>query len=95
MADELNELNHEHTGSVAVLGVNFDAPEPEEALRQAQRMKIDFPVYAEDPAAALGVTRPEVLPTTFVFAPDGSLAQTMVGPQTLDQFKAAVGLPAG
>lgn len=87
---ELNTLAAEHADQLVVLGVNYDAPEPGEMERQVRRMKIEFPVYATEPAAALGITRPEVLPTTFIFTPDGQLYQTLVGPQTEDSLLAAL-----
>ncbi|XOV90791.1 MAG: TlpA family protein disulfide reductase [Pseudomonadota bacterium] len=79
---ELNALAEDHAGTLVVLGVNFDQPEGEKALADARKLKIAFPVYAEDPHERLGVEKPEVLPTTFVFAPGLDLRATLVGPQT-------------
>ncbi len=79
---ELNKLAHENKDRLVVLGVNFDQPEGEEMLKQVARMKIEFPVYAINPASVLGIQTPEVLPTTFVFDPEGNLHATLVGPQT-------------
>lgn len=79
---ELNELAHSRAAELNLLGVNFDQPNPEEQLKQAKKMKIEFPVFAVDPAAQLGVSVPEVLPTTYIFAPGGELIATLVGPQT-------------
>lgn len=79
---ELNRLAEEHGGQLVVLGVNYDEPEGEEALRQARKMRIEFPVFASAPQERLGIEIPEVLPTTFVFAPGLHLKQTLVGPQT-------------
>jgi len=87
---ELNRLAEEHADELVVLGVNFDLPEGEERLRQAKKMKIEFPVYADDPAQDLGIERPMVLPTTFVFAPGLELRQTLVGPQTEESLLAAI-----
>jgi thiol-disulfide isomerase/thioredoxin len=79
---ELNVLAKDHAETVKVFGVNYDSPEIEERQAQVEKMKIEFPVYSEDPASALGIAKPEVLPTTFIFSPDGKLAATLVGPQT-------------
>lgn len=79
---ELNKLAEEHQENVRVFGVNFDQPLGDEMQAQVAKMKIEFPVYVEDPSAQLGITRPEVLPTTFVFSPGGELHLTLVGPQT-------------
>ncbi len=87
---ELNELAHEYNDSLVVLGVNFDSPQGEEAQISVKKMKIEFPVYAVNPAGELGITTPEVLPTTFVFSPDGALHRTLIGPQTRESLLAAL-----
>jgi thiol-disulfide isomerase/thioredoxin len=79
---ELNTLAEDHHETIRVFGVNFDSPELEERQAQVEKMKIEFPVYSEDPAIVLGIAKPEVLPTTFIFSPDGKLVATLVGPQT-------------
>lgn len=79
---ELNELAHSRADELNLLGVNFDQPAPDEQIQQARKMKIEFPVFASDPAALLGVSVPEVLPTTYIFAPGGELIATLVGPQS-------------
>lgn len=79
---ELNELAIEHADSLNLVGVNFDQPEGDEAIKQKQKMKISFPVIAGNPAEKLGISIPEVLPTTYVFAAGGELKATLVGPQT-------------
>ena len=89
---ELNDLGTDYAEKLVVLGVNFDGPVGEEAVKQVKRMKITFPVYAEDPAASLGVETPQVLPTTFIFKPDGSLHETLIGPQTGATILAAMGM---
>ena len=63
---ELNEFADEFHGRVAVWGVNYDAPQGAEQLRQVQKMQITFPVFAANPSERLGVAMPEVLPTTCV-----------------------------
>ncbi len=79
---ELNELAREQEDELQIFGVNFDSPDEEEMLADIRKLKIGFPVFATDPAPLLGVTRPEVLPTTFVFDQEGKLKTTLVGPQT-------------
>ena len=87
---ELNELAREYP-DLAVVGVNFDGAEGEELANQISQLGIAFPVLAEDPAARLGIPRPAVLPTTLILDPQGKLAQTLVGPQTLESLAQAVG----
>lgn len=82
---ELIALGENHE-DIVVLGVNFDAPPPEEAARQIEKMKITFPVYAEDPYQVLGIEQPQVLPTTIIVGPDGIVKNTLVGPQTEDSL---------
>ena len=53
-------------------------------------MKINFPGFAADPSAALGVELPEVLPTTLIFDPQGVLLATLVGPQTIQSLQASL-----
>jgi thiol-disulfide isomerase/thioredoxin len=87
---ELNELA-EQNPDLAVVGVNFDDAEGEELARQITQLGIAFPILAEDPAARLGIPRPAVLPTTLILDPEGKLANTLVGPQTLESLAAAIG----
>jgi len=89
---ELNAFADEFHDRVAVWGVNFDAPEGAEQLRQVQKMQITFPVFALNPSAQLGVVMPEVLPTTLVFDPQGALLATLVGPQTRESLLAVLAL---
>jgi len=83
---ELNELSLEQKDRVTVLGVNFDQPSMSELPQQVKSMKIEFPVLQNDPSAKLGVTLPEVLPTTYVFRPGGALLKMLIGPQSKDDL---------
>lgn len=87
---ELNALDKTYS-QVAVVGVNFDGVVGEQLRQQIDQLGIAFPVVEEEPSAALGVSLPTVLPATFIFDPDGQLAHTLVGPQTLETLAAATG----
>ncbi|MCB1853875.1 MAG: TlpA family protein disulfide reductase [Pseudomonadales bacterium] len=87
---ELNALASQYP-EVAVLGVNFDGSLGEQLAQEVREMGIAFPVLEEDPAAALGVERPAVLPTTLVIDPQGLLRPALVGPQTLASLALASG----
>lgn len=87
---ELNQLAIDYQNRLTLVGVNFDQPVGEEAITQAKRMKITFPVLAGNPAMVLGVKTPEVLPTTYIFKPGGELQATLVGPQTEETILAAL-----
>lgn len=88
---ELNKIAEEHQDKVRVFGVNFDQPDAEERHAQVEKMRIEFPVFVIDPSADMGFTRPEVLPTTFIFSPDGTLHATLIGPQTENSLLEALG----
>ena len=49
---------------------------------------------AKDPVEKLGITEPDVLPTTFVFAPGLVLRKTLVGAQTEASILAVVDQPS-
>lgn len=87
---ELNDLAKTHADVLTLVGINFDQPEGEEAIDQTERMGIEFPVLAGNPANILGVETPAVLPTTYIIAPGGELHATLVGPQTEDTILAAM-----
>lgn len=87
---ELNELDKNHA-TISVLGVNYDGARGDDLQRQIDALGIHFPILGEDPAAALGVDRPSVLPTTFVLNPSGIVTEILVGPQTASSLLAATG----
>ncbi len=89
---QLNKLNALYAEQVVVLGVNFDGAERQILEQQRQQLHITFDVFVHDPAAPMGWERPVVLPTTLVFAPDGRLQATLVGPQTASGLAQLMGL---
>jgi thiol-disulfide isomerase/thioredoxin len=86
---ELNELEHDVDGA-RVLGINFDRLDAAVIREQMETLGIAFPVAVGDADSALGLQPPEVLPSTFVFAPDGAQQGVLRGPQTLDMLRAAM-----
>lgn len=81
--EEIPELNTLHVyNNVNVLGVNYDGKQGDELQAQADTLGIKFALLANDPSQDLGTSRPQVLPTTLIVAPDGRLLKTLVGPQT-------------
>ncbi|WP_250462043.1 TlpA family protein disulfide reductase [Microbulbifer litoralis] len=87
---ELNQLARENA-ELQVIGVNYDRLRVEKIAAQAKKMGIRFPVLVEDPAARWGWERPQVLPTTFIVADNGELVATLVGPQTVESLREALG----
>ena len=93
---ELNALDRKYE-QVAVLGVNFDDARGADLQAQISQLGIEFPVILEEPSATLGTQLPQVLPTTLILDPDGTLVATLVGPQDLESLALAtgqVGMPA-
>ena len=88
---EFNELSERD--DVAVVGVNFDELSGPELEAAVANMGIGFPVAVRDPRALWDAPWPQVLPTTLVVAPDGTLAQTLIGPQTRDTLLRAISEP--
>jgi len=89
---EIPELNHfaRHVDGVLVVGVNYDQLPAEKTLAQVEKLGIEFPVLAAEPAGRWGQPLPEVLPTTLVIDADGRWRQTLVGPQTGESLEQAV-----
>ncbi len=88
---ELNALYHEGKGKgVSVLGVNFDRPDIDNLKAQMLALNVEFPVIHSDPERQLDYLLPAVLPTTYIFGPDGKLDHTLVGPQTRSSIRAAL-----
>jgi thiol-disulfide isomerase/thioredoxin len=91
--EEMPELNHMqtlNTNRVRIFAVNYDGAHGTALLQQIAKLGIAVPVLLDDPAQKLGIKKPEALPTTFVFSPDGILRQTLQGPQTVASLTAAI-----
>ena len=84
---ELNRLHAERNRSgVIVVGVNFDGLQGEGLRTLIDAMDIRFPVLLEDPRSRWEQPSPSVLPSTLVIAPDGSLHDVLVGPQSYESL---------
>ena len=81
---ELPEFNRLAEGNpdVLVLGVNYDGISGDELLELSDRMDIQFQVMGGDFEQSLKLERPQVLPTTYIFDPQGELQHSLPGPQT-------------
>ena len=84
-AEEIPELNRfaaSHS-DVLVLGINFDNPKMEDALKHANRMRIEFAVVPNDSIQKVFPHAvPQGLPATIVVNPEGKVVDTLQGPQT-------------
>lgn len=85
---ELNSLDSEE--GITVLGVNYDGVTGDALAAQLEALDIAFSQLPADPAAELGIDRPQVLPTTVVIDPDGRRVATLVGPQTAESLREAM-----
>lgn len=89
--EEIPELNAlDRSGSVIVLGVNFDSVTGQSLLDLGRRMGIEYEMLAEDPGPVLGWQMPVGLPATFVVDPRGNLKETRFGPQTKEDIIALI-----
>lgn len=77
---ELNTLNTQLNSTV--LGVNFDGVTGTVLDQQIQLLNVQFNQLQHDPSYELGYLRPDVLPATVVFNPEGNLHHVALGPQT-------------
>jgi Thiol-disulfide isomerase and thioredoxins len=93
--EEIPELNafHGADNGAQVLGINFDQVGAEVMAQQASQLAIAFPLALGDPGALLGVSTPEVLPSTYVIDPEGTLRTVLVGPQDATSLAAAMANP--
>ena len=87
--EEIPELNAFNDATdVTVLGVNYDGVRGDALTELLRDFDIQFENLEEDPAAALGIPRPRVLPTTLVLDPQDHLVGILTGPQTQETLRA-------
>ena len=89
---ELNEFARNHA-DIHVIGVNFDNMPPEKEQAVIQHLKITFPVARAPLHDHFGFKKPNALPTTMIINPDGRIAATLTGPQTIKTLSKAVRRP--
>lgn len=91
---ELNRFHQQFSANATVLAVNYDNAQGEKLQEQIKHLQIAMPVLQQDPSMQLGYQRPDALPTTLVFNPEGKLTATLMGPQTVATLAAAIGQTA-
>jgi len=87
---ELNELAHELSESLIVIGVNFDQVMGEELSQQMQSLGIEFDNLLHDPRGIWNLDPVSVLPETLIINTKGELVHRLVGPQTKKSLSALV-----
>lgn len=92
--DELPELNElaRVSADLIVLGIHFDGYQGDELHRLSEEMGIQFPVLGQDFAEAHGLPLPQILPTTYIINPRGTLVQSLQGPRTEQELLALMEL---
>ena len=91
---ELGAFAGKHAGTARVVLVNFDGVTGEALQQQARTLGIPPELLLDrDPAAELGLARPQALPSTFVIDPSGAQRTVLLGPQTVASLEAATGSP--
>lgn len=92
---ELNALyEHRDPKGLLVVGVNFDGIDGDDLKALVAKMKIAYPVMVGAPSAHWDYPMPSVLPTSVLIGPDGTVAATLVGPQSRASLEAAMSAPA-
>lgn len=79
---QLNQFYQSHKNKVIVLGVNYDSLSNDALNNAIKKLNIHFPVLTQNPEKILSLDESGVVPTTYVFNPQGHLVKTLLGPQT-------------
>jgi thiol-disulfide isomerase/thioredoxin len=87
---ELNKFYHQNKGKIKVFGVNADPLEAPQLNTIIKKMKIDFPVLAQDPGKKFDIMI-ESLPMTVIINIEGKKSKTLLGEQTVETLKQAIG----
>lgn len=89
---ELNQLATNYKNDVVVLGVNYDGLNNTVLRSLAQGYQVQYYFLKAFPISKWG-ENPKSLPVTYIIDPKGNLYKTLLGPQTLANFQAAMNLP--
>lgn len=85
----LAEFRTQNIERVEVYGVNFDNPTPDQLRADIAKLKVEIPNLLNDPAPALGIITPQVLPSTLVIK-DGEVVDVLIGLQTHNSLLEAI-----
>lgn len=86
---ELHQFQQQQSDRVVLLTVNYDGLQGQSLQQQIEKLQIKLPVLLADPAPLLGFQRPDALPTTLVFDPQGVLHATLQGAQSIKSLTEA------
>jgi thiol-disulfide isomerase/thioredoxin len=82
---EIPELNHFHQSygqAYPLYAVSYDPLTSAELKPLVQKLSLHVPVLDPSKTRHMPVATPRYLPATFIIAPDGSVAKTLLGEQT-------------
>lgn len=85
---ELVALHNAHRNKdLIIIGISMDST-PESVADFAKRKKISYPLVLGSEKIAQQIGKVEVLPTSFLFGPDGRLVTTQAGELTRESVEA-------
>jgi thiol-disulfide isomerase/thioredoxin len=84
---ELSAFYESNKDEVLVLAFNFDELEGSELKEQILRFKVEIPSLLTNPKELYGWQPPEILPATYIIGPQGTLRESVIGPQTQDSLE--------
>lgn len=87
---ELNELKHQLSDQVDVIGVNYDAVTGEKLAEEMAKLGIEFANLYSDPRDLWNLDAISVLPETLIIDRHGQLVHRLVGPQTRSSLETLI-----
>ena len=87
---ELNELDHQLSNRLDVIGVNYDGVVGERLLQEMQNLGIEFDNLYADPRSIWSLEPVTVLPETLIINSRGELIHRLLGPQTKSSLEALI-----
>jgi thiol-disulfide isomerase/thioredoxin len=87
---ELNELDHQLSNRLDVIGVNFDGVVGEQLLVEMQKLGIEFDNLYTDPRSIWSLEPVTVLPETLIINSRGELIHRLLGPQTKSSLETLI-----
>jgi thiol-disulfide isomerase/thioredoxin len=87
---ELNELDHQLSDRLDVIGVNFDGVVGEQLDQQMAKLGIEFDNLYTDPRHIWGLDAVTVLPETLIINDQGQLMHRLIGPQTKSSLETLI-----
>ena len=79
---ELNELDHQLSDLVDVVGVNYDAITGDQLAKEMTALGMEFENLYSDPRQIWDLEEISILPETLIINTQGQLIHRLLGPQT-------------